>query len=1193
LRLELLETRDLLAPTISTIAGNGTAGFGGDGGPAPSATLHNPADVAVDAGGDVFLADSANNRIRKLTPAGTISTLAGNGTAGFSGDGGPATSAALNSPFGVAVDAGGDVFLADYRNQRLRKVTPAGTISTFAGNGTQGFSGDGGPATGAQLNGPFGVAVDAGGDVFLAESGNQRIRKVTPAGTISTIAGNGTQGFSGDGGPATRAQLFNPEGIAVDASGDIFIADSGNNRLRKVTPAGAISTFAGTGTQGFSGDGGPATSAALNNPFGVAVDAGGDVFLGDSGNNRIREVTPAGTISTLAGNGTFGFSGDGGPATSAALAGPIGVAVDASGNVFIADTSNNRIRFVTPASPQIVVNAGNNQTAPAGTAVGTPPSVLVEDARGNAVPGVSVTFAVASGGGSVTGAAAVSNAAGVAAVGSWTLGTAAGPNTLTASAAGFAGSPLTFTATALPGAAAQLAFATQPSPVVPGQFISPAVTVLVEDAFGNLVPSDNSTVAVALGNNPGGATLGGTATAQAVNGRATFPRLNLSAFGSGYTLVARDGTLPALTSRPFDVAPITITPSHTVALVNQPVTFTVKVFAPVPGGGTPFGTVTLSLGTTILGTANVGRDGRALFTTSALPLAPGSGTTPNVITATYNDPVSASTMVTTVATSGAGVPITIVLGPGAAATGPGTLPDGASPGFLAGTFQTNSPLVGQFVPATDTLVPNFGDDNLFTLAAGSAPDTVNLLTAFTAQFAVRSSYTVMVQSDIHVSGLSPAAQVFTLVVIAPPRQAGNGGGIGHGGSTLAVFDPTGISNPLGAVWYLGTANGPGAAPTVVLYGGLRWQGVLGDWTGKGFDSLGVVDTTGLSNPGNAAWYLRNTDTPGGPDFAPFLYGLTSWTPVVGDWDGDGLTSVGAFDPATATWYLRNENSAGAPDAGVFPYGLPGWVPLAGDWTGSGHTGIGAFDPATATFYLRNSASPGAPDFVVPYGAPGWKPVVGDWDGNGTTTIGVVAPGSVWYIRNSNSPGAPDGTFPFGLDVWAPLSGRFTSPGTPERADGGRGRDPGPQVLTTEQLRGTVTAALARLRQAGIGPALLDRLAAADYEVSRLPGALLGVTTPDGRVLLSPNAAGYGWFVDPSPAGDADFQGGPGQAGTAVAGGAAGRMDLLTVLWHEMTHLAGRPDVPGGGHSADLRADTLAPGVRRLDGLDAIFASAPD
>jgi hypothetical protein len=716
----------------------------------------------------------------------------------------------------------------------------------------------------------------------------------------------------------------------------------------------------------------------------------------------------------------------------------------------------------------------------------------------------------------------------------------------------------------------QLAFATQPSTVVPGQLISPAVTVLVEDANGNVVTSDNSTVTIALGNNPAGALLGGTSSVQAVNGRATFTGLNLSTFGSGFTLVASDGSLPAVTSQPFNVNPITITATTNTNLVNQPVTFNIKVFGPAPFNGNPFGTVTLSLSDgTVLGTVPVNSNGRATFTTSSLPLSSGSSTTANVITAIYNDPTTASTTVTTVATSGPGVPVTVVLGPGASPAGAGTLTDGSGPGTLAGVVQTNSPLVGQFVPASDTLVPNFGDDNLFTLAAGSSADQVNLLTNFTTQFTSRPSFTVEVQSDIGIG--APVMQVFTLFVIASPPAPGTGGGVVHGATTLAVFDPTGISNAFTAFWYLGTANAANAAPTVVPYGGNTWKGVLGDWTGKGFDSLGVVDTTGRSTPGAAVWYLRNTNTPGAPDIGPFFYGLPTWTPLVGDWNGDGITTVGAVDTATGTWYLRNENSNGAPDQGTFVYGEPGWIPLAGDWTGSGHTGIGMFDPSTATFYLRNSASTGAPDFVITYGVPGWKPVVGDWDGNGTTTIAVVAPGNIWYIRNSNSAGAPDvPPFPFGLDVWTPASGRFLSPGTPEIAAGGAQiSDPSTQVLSTAQLQEAVSAALSLLQQAGVDPLLIAKLASADYEVGTLPGALLGVTTPDGRIIVSSNAASYGWSGLGSPS--------------------AGQMDLLTVVLHEMTHLAGQSDQPGSGSSSNLLADTLATGVRRTAGLDTIFA----
>ena len=350
---------------ITTVAGNGYPGGAGDGGPAMSALLNTPQSVVVDAFGNLFIADTDNNRIRKVSASGIISTVAGEGYFAFSGDGGPAISAALNTPQSVAVDASGNLFIADTGNNRIRKVSANGIITTVAGNGIKGFSGDGGPATSAELNGPNGIAVDASGNLFIADTFNNRIRKVSANGIISTVAGNGTEGFSGDGGPATLAELSDPSGVAVDSSGNLFIADRNNSRVRKVSTNGIISTVAGKGdpgvffdNAGYSGDGGPATSAALAIPMGIAVDASGNLFVADTYNNRIRRVSAGGIISTVAGVGVFNSlayneccqidlgSGDGGPATAATLDYPSGVAVDGSGNIFIADTYDGRIREV-------------------------------------------------------------------------------------------------------------------------------------------------------------------------------------------------------------------------------------------------------------------------------------------------------------------------------------------------------------------------------------------------------------------------------------------------------------------------------------------------------------------------------------------------------------------------------------------------------------------------------------------------------------------------------------------------------------------------------------------------------------------------------------------------------------------------------------------------------------------------------
>jgi DNA-binding transcriptional LysR family regulator/sugar lactone lactonase YvrE len=333
---------------ITTFAGTGRAGYSGDGGPATAANLYSPWGVATDASGNLYIADSNNNRIRKVSPGGTITSVAGNGYGRFLGDGGPATSAQFSVPFGVAVDRSGNLYIGDYFNHRIRKVKVDGTIATVAGNGA-GLSDDGTPATAAQVYDPEGVAADRFGNVYVAEAGNHRIRKISPAGAITTVAGDGSYGYSGDGSPATSAQLYNPHAVAVDASGTLYIADSFNYRIRMVSPGGVISTIAGTGRYGFSGDGGPATSAQISLPMSVSVDAAGNLYLADQANHRIRKVTPGGVISNVAGNGSSGYSGDGGPATAAQLYYPQSVAADASGNLFIADMYNHRIRKISTA----------------------------------------------------------------------------------------------------------------------------------------------------------------------------------------------------------------------------------------------------------------------------------------------------------------------------------------------------------------------------------------------------------------------------------------------------------------------------------------------------------------------------------------------------------------------------------------------------------------------------------------------------------------------------------------------------------------------------------------------------------------------------------------------------------------------------------------------------------------------------
>jgi sugar lactone lactonase YvrE len=349
--------------TITTVAGTGQPGFSGDNGPAAEAQLDDPFGIAIDAAGNVFIGDGANSRVRKVSPDGIITTVAGNGVSGFSGDGGPATEARLAGALWLASDRVGNLYLSDWSHNRVRKVSPDGIITTVAGTGPTtdeapgDYTGDGGPATAARLYYPQGLAVDAAGNLFIADSENHRIRKVRPDGTITTVAGSGPTGpdkgsSTGDGGPAIAATLRGPMCLAVDGSGNLFFTEKdplGTSaavggytgprfQVRKVSADGIITTVASNGVKGFSGDGGLAMEASLDNPSGVAVDMAGNLFIADYNNYRVRKVDPNGMISTVAGTGMNPYVGDGVLATATGLRGPEGLVIDAAGNLLISDS---------------------------------------------------------------------------------------------------------------------------------------------------------------------------------------------------------------------------------------------------------------------------------------------------------------------------------------------------------------------------------------------------------------------------------------------------------------------------------------------------------------------------------------------------------------------------------------------------------------------------------------------------------------------------------------------------------------------------------------------------------------------------------------------------------------------------------------------------------------------------------------
>lgn len=336
------------AQIITRFAGDTTLGFSGDGGPATAAQMNQPLVLARDAAGNVYIGEGNGNKIRKVTPAGIISTIAGNsGTFGWSGDGGPATAAEFFGAHGIAFDAAGNLFVADFGNHVIRKINTSGIISTVAGaGGVSGYSGDGGPATAAKFNHPRDVKFDAAGNMYICDWSNNAIRKISTSGIVTTIAGTGVAGYSGDGGTATAAQMNLPYRVAFDAVGNLFFIDGDNHCVRKINTSGIISTVVGNGTSGFSGDGGIATAALLNIPTALTFDAAGNMYIADRGNGRIRKVNTSGIISTVVGTGAPFETGDGGPATAATINRPFDVMFDPSNNMYIADINGHTVRKV-------------------------------------------------------------------------------------------------------------------------------------------------------------------------------------------------------------------------------------------------------------------------------------------------------------------------------------------------------------------------------------------------------------------------------------------------------------------------------------------------------------------------------------------------------------------------------------------------------------------------------------------------------------------------------------------------------------------------------------------------------------------------------------------------------------------------------------------------------------------------------
>ncbi len=371
---------------LVTVAGNGERSFSGEQAPAANATLHFPSDVAIDSDGNIYFSDTANHRVRRIDrETGLIRTVAGTGVAGSLGEGGQGTGARLNSPEGLAFDSNGDLYIADTANNRVLKLDiVSGVISRIAGDGHASFKGENINAKEASLNGPKALAIDEDDNLYLADSRNNRIRVIDlDTNQISTLAGNNQSGFGGDRGAASRARLARPEGVAVDSNGNIIIADTGNRRIRRVDADDrTISTIAGNGSVIYAGDGGPATEASMSAPRRVAADPDGNVFISDALDHRIRAIKSDGTMTTVAGNGIITFAGDGGPPLSASLNRPLGLAVDAEGNLYFADNQNDRIRVI--AAP--VVEEPTPTPAPTDTPTQVPTPTPTPEPTPTATP---------------------------------------------------------------------------------------------------------------------------------------------------------------------------------------------------------------------------------------------------------------------------------------------------------------------------------------------------------------------------------------------------------------------------------------------------------------------------------------------------------------------------------------------------------------------------------------------------------------------------------------------------------------------------------------------------------------------------------------------------------------------------------------------------------------------------------------
>jgi hypothetical protein len=680
----------LLTPgTINTVAGVfGSIRFAGDGIQATTAPIQLPAGVVADAAGDFYLSDTQNFRIRKVTAAGDISTIAGTGQAGYGGDGGPATQALIDAPAGLALDGAGNLYFADTNNNIIRRIDAfSGVITTVAGTPlNNGFSGDGGAATSALLTSPEGIAFDEAGDLFIADTGNNVIRKVTAAGTISTVAGTGTAGFNGDGPTATAAQLNSPWGVsvAVAQDGSLYIADLGNNRVRKVTTAGVISTIAGDGTRAFTGDGGPASAAELNQPTAIAIDPAGNLYIADSENNRVREISAStgNTIETICGTGVVASTqpglGDDGSAIAATINEPYALYFDQSGNLFIADRLDSLIRQINGLaislqyatikvgniSPAQVVDLANDGNA---DLLLTAPSLVMAAIGSSPTPTCTTDADIPSAGLCSIGAefapTVISDPVTDPVLGSITVNSQ-NSTPATSPVINLSGIVLNVTPT-------NVALTSSLNPSLLGQSVTFTATVT---SNGTALTGLTGTVTFLNGNSATplcSVAISGNGSATCSTSTLPLGTSNITAMYSGDSNdEANNSNVLAQVVEQMPILSLVVTPNPAVVTTNVTLTFTA---APPTGSttGTPTGTVTFMDGMTALNTTPLPlSSGVATFTTATLGLgvhslsakytgvAPNASGTSNVVQETIQQATTSTTLSSTAPTAAVGVQVT-------------------------------------------------------------------------------------------------------------------------------------------------------------------------------------------------------------------------------------------------------------------------------------------------------------------------------------------------------------------------------------------------------------------------------------------------------------------------------------------------------------------------------------------------------